>query len=716
MRAGRSTASGGRPARRPRSTSTPTSPRTGVRRLRHVARGRPTTSASSTRGRTGSSTTRTRTACSINYWDTRSSDNNVGDHPGEGLILPVDAHPALEHWSNGHLMRPRHPVVRLDLRARADRRDHAAPEQRRRRRSRRSRRCRSSTTRRPGGADDGPHAASHGRYQPGWYERRTCRRRARRSGSRRQRSGQVHADPGGAGELAEPPPRVRPRGSACGPPLALFSAEKARDAIARAAALVADRHHHGRRAPSIVADMRIANVPRAPAVTCVATRFARPCSTITRTRSEAWKPVPRTIARPRPPAPCRRRPGVPARPPAAGRSAGTASRKTTTTRSADGPSGVKSRTSAVVRCLTMAKLGIDSRRYRERDGDGPLRRDPRRMSEESPYAQEEHPLGRRCVRPAGVRAAAGIAAVLTTDSDGGNAAVAQANVPAAKEALEFVRSGGQDRPHRACRCRSARRQAGRQREIWSGASAEAYADQAYPHEHRLRAGPGVARAGEELRLEGRQPQGRLGRGRSLHAGCRPRGDADERHSRRSGPAGRRRSPSTRTATSTPAASTRALRAAASGGPITRSRGARTGSRSPTASTRRPSATSSIDPHDRSGKTIYLGTGEPSGSGDSEAGLGLYKSTDRGNHWSLVSGSRAVAKDRAIGEVAVDPQPAAHPHRHRGRAALALGRDRRALHASERADVGVYESTDGGASFHLVLNRAGPGQPGQPDRR
>ena len=61
----------------------------------------------------------------------------------------------------------------------------------------------------------------------------------------------------------------------------------------------------------------------------------------------------------------------------------------------------------------------------------------------------------------------------------------------------------------------------------------------------------------------------------------------------------------------------------------------------------------IDPHDRSGKTIYLGTGEPSGSGDSEAGLGLYKSTDRGNHWSLVSGSRAVAKDRAIGEVAID---------------------------------------------------------------
>lgn len=43
----------------------------------------------------------------INYWDTGQTDNNVGDHPGEGLILPVDAHPTPEHWSNGRLMRPR---------------------------------------------------------------------------------------------------------------------------------------------------------------------------------------------------------------------------------------------------------------------------------------------------------------------------------------------------------------------------------------------------------------------------------------------------------------------------------------------------------------------------------------------------------------------------------------------------------------------------------
>jgi immune inhibitor A len=41
------------------------------------------------------------------YWDGSQSDNNVGDHPGEGLILPVDAHPNVEHWADGSVMRPR---------------------------------------------------------------------------------------------------------------------------------------------------------------------------------------------------------------------------------------------------------------------------------------------------------------------------------------------------------------------------------------------------------------------------------------------------------------------------------------------------------------------------------------------------------------------------------------------------------------------------------
>ena len=35
------------------------------------------------------------------------SDNNVGEHPGAGLLLPVDAHPVFDHSYDGHLLRPR---------------------------------------------------------------------------------------------------------------------------------------------------------------------------------------------------------------------------------------------------------------------------------------------------------------------------------------------------------------------------------------------------------------------------------------------------------------------------------------------------------------------------------------------------------------------------------------------------------------------------------
>jgi immune inhibitor A len=41
------------------------------------------------------------------YWNDQYTDNNVGDHPGGGLILPIDAHPVIPHWKDGTLMRPR---------------------------------------------------------------------------------------------------------------------------------------------------------------------------------------------------------------------------------------------------------------------------------------------------------------------------------------------------------------------------------------------------------------------------------------------------------------------------------------------------------------------------------------------------------------------------------------------------------------------------------
>jgi hypothetical protein len=113
----------------------------------------------------------------------------------------------------------------------------------------------------------------------------------------------------------------------------------------------------------------------------------------------------------------------------------------------------------------------------------------------------------------------------------------------------------------------------------------------------------------------------------------------------------------------------------------------------------------FDPTDPRGKTLYAGTGEPNGSSDSEAGVGLYKSTNGGRSWSLVPGSLAVSRDRSIAGIAVDPIDARH---------IFIG-TAVARHGSSAANggrftppgapaVGVYESTNGGASFTLVFSQ------------
>ncbi|MDQ2906370.1 MAG: hypothetical protein M3Y81_22855 [Chloroflexota bacterium] len=127
----------------------------------------------------------------------------------------------------------------------------------------------------------------------------------------------------------------------------------------------------------------------------------------------------------------------------------------------------------------------------------------------------------------------------------------------------------------------------------------------------------------------------------------------------------------------------------------------------------------IDPNDKSGKTLYVGTGEPNGSSDSEAGVGLYKSTDGGKSWHLVVGSVAAAKDRSIGAVAIDPKDAKH---------IYIGTDV-ARHGSSSVNggrftpphapvIGLYESRDGGKTFSLVFSQGSdvvnPGSPNGSD--
>jgi len=123
----------------------------------------------------------------------------------------------------------------------------------------------------------------------------------------------------------------------------------------------------------------------------------------------------------------------------------------------------------------------------------------------------------------------------------------------------------------------------------------------------------------------------------------------------------------------------------------------------------------FDPTDTKGKTLYVGTGEPNGSSDSEAGVGLYKSTDFGASWALVPGSLAVAIDRSIAAIAVDPSNSNHLFigtavaRH-GSSSVNGGR----FTPPDAPVIGVYESTDGGATFALVFSRAAdvvnPGSP------
>jgi hypothetical protein len=109
----------------------------------------------------------------------------------------------------------------------------------------------------------------------------------------------------------------------------------------------------------------------------------------------------------------------------------------------------------------------------------------------------------------------------------------------------------------------------------------------------------------------------------------------------------------------------------------------------------------IDPNDATGSTLYAGSGEPNGSGDSEAGLGLFKTTNGGQTWALVPGSAAVATNRSIGAIVIR---SGSPN------TIVIGTDV-ARHGSSGVNggrrtppnapaLGVYRSTNGGSSFTL----------------
>jgi hypothetical protein len=107
-----------------------------------------------------------------------------------------------------------------------------------------------------------------------------------------------------------------------------------------------------------------------------------------------------------------------------------------------------------------------------------------------------------------------------------------------------------------------------------------------------------------------------------------------------------------------------------------------------------------------GETLYAGTGEANGSSDSEAGAGLFASTDGGATWKEVTGFHQDSVDRSISSIAVDPSNPAHllvgtaVGRH-GASGVNGGR----YTPPGAAPIGLYESTDTGGTWTQVINEA-----------
>jgi len=122
-------------------------------------------------------------------------------------------------------------------------------------------------------------------------------------------------------------------------------------------------------------------------------------------------------------------------------------------------------------------------------------------------------------------------------------------------------------------------------------------------------------------------------------------------------------------------------------------------------------------YDAATGTLYAGTGEPNASGDSEAGFGIYKSTDNGNTWTHLDANTTVAAmPTSCGHTPAYTGPAFN-----GRAISSIRVSGSIMYVgSTRAvrgvssvtggtvslapglpPIGLWKSTDGGANFTLL---------------
>jgi hypothetical protein len=119
-------------------------------------------------------------------------------------------------------------------------------------------------------------------------------------------------------------------------------------------------------------------------------------------------------------------------------------------------------------------------------------------------------------------------------------------------------------------------------------------------------------------------------------------------------------------------------------------------------------------YDAAHGTLYAGTGEPNASGDSEAGMGIYKSTNGGTSWikleaqttfSIPTGpvTMGAFDARSISSIVVDPTNAnvLYVGSTRGVRGVSSVTGGAVSQPAVAAPWGVYKSTNGGASFTFL---------------
>lgn len=115
----------------------------------------------------------------------------------------------------------------------------------------------------------------------------------------------------------------------------------------------------------------------------------------------------------------------------------------------------------------------------------------------------------------------------------------------------------------------------------------------------------------------------------------------------------------------------------------------------------------VDPNGK-GEIVYAGTGEGNLSGDSEAGVGLYRSNDGGKSWALLPASMPFSDGLSIASIAIDPRDSAHLYFGTGASVHGSAASADASRPPNTAALGVFESDDGGATFSRIYTApAGP---------